>query len=163
MERKDDLQQSLKEQLLYRGLRPLRGRLAFVHKGCIVELSVDESLYRGPYVSVLERGRPVREFRLQGGAYDWDAIAGAVVDVAEGRTAQGRSGTRGAPIDANQKLAEDLRSMLGANASHLSIEPSQATPGRVRVMLKEVELDALAVVQLFAAVSRALPPAVPSH
>lgn len=163
MDRKQDLTQLLKEQLLYRGLKPLRGRLAFVHKGCIVDLAVDESLYRGPYVSVLERGRPVREFRTQGGDYDWDGIAAAVVDVAEGRSAQGRSGLRGAPIDGNHKLAADLRAMLGASADHLTIEPSPATPGRVRVKLKEVELDALAVVQLFAAVSRALPPAVPSH
>lgn len=165
MRNKEALEQAVKEQLRYRGLRPVRGRLAFVHKGTIVELSVDHTLYRGAFVAVQERGRTVREFRAQGGEYDWDAIAAAVIDVAEGRTAVGRAGTRGADA-ANEKLAADLRAMLGPGAAHLTIEPSPATPGRVRVRLKEIELDALAVVQLYAAVSRALTqpqPLLPAH
>jgi hypothetical protein len=154
------LKSHLKENLLYRGLRPLRGQLAFAHKGKIVHLEVHESVYRGAFVTVLERGRPVREFRIQNGDYDWNAIAAAVVDVAEGRSVtQGRSGARAGGIDAaNEKLANDLRSMIGpGSCSHLSIEPSSATPGRVRVQLKEVELDPLAVLQLFAALARAVP------
>jgi hypothetical protein len=160
MRNRDELERVIKEQLLYRGLRPVRGKLAFAHKGAIVELCIDYTLYRGAFIAVQERGRTVREFRAQAGDYDWDALAAAVVDVAEGRAAVGRAGTRGVDA-ANQKLAADLRAMLGPSASHLTIEPSHATPGRVRVRLKEVALDALAVVQLFAAVSRALPQALP--
>ena len=159
MQSRETLQLTLKEHLLYRGLRPLHGRLAFVHKGEIVELHIDESLYRGPFVTVLERGRVVRQFRAQGGNYDWDGIAATVIEVAEGRKTEGRSGARsGGGLDANQKLANDLKSMIGPE-SRLSIEPSSQTPGRVRVKLHEVELDPLAVLQLFAAVSRALPQA----
>ena len=164
MRSRDALTAELKEHMLYRGLRPLRGQLAFAYKGHIVHLAVDESLYRGPFVAVLEQGRPVREFRAQSGQYDWDAIAATVIDVAEGRGAHGRSSARGNAIDAaNQKLAADLRSMLGPGGSGISIEPSGTTPGRVRVKLQEVELDPLAVLQLFAALSRALPAAVPAH
>jgi hypothetical protein len=164
MKSRESLTHELKEHLLYRGLRPLHGQLAFAHKGHIVKLAVDESLYRGAFVAVLENGRPVREFRAHAGRYDWDAIAAAVIEVAEGRVPHGRSGNRGAGIDAaNQKLANDLRSMLGPGTSRLSIEPSPATPGRVRVKLQEVELDPLAVLQLFAALARALPNAAPAH
>ena len=160
----EKLTTELKEHLLYRGLRPLHGQLAFAYKGHIVQLAVDQSLYRGPFVSVLEHGRPVREFRAHAGQYDWDGIAAAVIDVAEGRATRGRSGTRGNPVDAaNQKLANDLRSMLGPGANPISIEPSGTTPGRVRVRLQEVELDPLAVLQLFAALSRALPSGAPAH
>jgi len=142
----------------------LHGKLAFVHKGQIVELSVDESLYRGPFVAVLERGRAVREFRAQAGDYDWNAIAEAVIDVAEGRTAtQGRSGARIATEGVNRKLADDLKAMLGPGTSPLTIEPSTATPGRVRVKLSEIELDPLSVIQLFAALARALPETAAAH
>jgi|SRR5712675_63772 len=43
-------------------------------------------------------------------------------------------------------------------ASQLSIEPSQDKPGRVRVKLRELDLDPIAALQLYAAVSRALAP-----
>ena len=162
MRDRETLERVVREQLLHRGLRPLRGRLAFVHKGSVVELCVDHTLYRGTFVAVQERGRTVREFRVHAGEYDWDAIAAAVIDVAEGASALGRAGTRGVdPV--NEKLAADLRAMLGPGATHLTIEASPGTPGRVRVQLKEIELDALAVVQLFAAVSRALPQPLSTH
>jgi hypothetical protein len=157
MQTKEQLKTVLKEHLVYRGLRPVRGQLAFMHKGKIVELQVHESLYRGPFVVVLERGRAVREFRAHAGDYDWNGIAEAVIDVAEGRAAQGRSGARSGAIDANERLANDLKSMIGPSSSHLSIEPSSQTPGRVRVKLHEVELDPLSVLQLFAALARAQP------
>jgi hypothetical protein len=163
MKSKETLQMSLKEHLLYRGLRPLHGRLAFVHKGEIVELTVDESLYRGPFVAVLERGRAVREFRAHAGDYDWDGIAAAVIAVAEGRATEGRSGARAGGLEVNRKLANDLRSMMGTQTPHLSIEPSTQTPGRVRVKLQEIELDPLAVLQLFAALARALPEPATAH
>src|SRR3954451_5499781 len=89
MHARERLTQHLKEHLRQRELRPQHRQLAFAYKGHVIELAVDESLYRGPFVSVLERGRPVREFRAQGGHYDWDAIAAAVIDVAEGRVAHG--------------------------------------------------------------------------
>ena len=159
MPSKEELKTILREHLVYRGLRPLHnGQLAFVHKGRIVQLQVNESLYRGPFVSVLERGRAVCEFRAHGGEFDWNAIANAVVGVAEGRPAQGRSGARSGATDANQRLANDLRAMIGpGSSSHLSIEPSPQTPGRVRVKVQEVELEPLAVLQLFAALARAVP------
>jgi len=91
MQSKEQLKAQVKEHLLYLGLRPLHGRLAFVHQGQVVELQIDESLYRGPYVVVLEHGRAVREFRAQGGDYDWSAIAATIISVAEGRPTQGRS------------------------------------------------------------------------
>jgi hypothetical protein len=164
MQSRDTLQLTLKEHLLYRGLRPLHGRLAFVHKGEIVELHIDESLYRGPFVTVMERGRAVREFRSRDGNYDWDGIAATVIEVAEGRKDEGRSGARSGSLDVNRKLANDLKSMIGPeSSSRLSIEPSAQTPGRVRVKLHEVELDPLAVLQLFAALSRALPQSAASH
>ena len=142
MPSKERLKSDLKEHLLYRGLRPLHGQLAFVHKGQVVQLAVDESLYRGRFVAVLDAGWPVREFRAKAGHYDWDAIAQAVIEVAEGRVTHGRSGSRAPVIDAaNQKLANDLKSMLGPGSSQLTIEPSPATPGRVRVKLQEIELE----------------------
>jgi len=160
----DALKAALRENLSRRGLRALHGQLAFVHRGRIVELSVDESLYRGPYVAVREQGRTVREFRAQDGAYDWNAIANAIVDVAEGRAAtHGRTGARAGTEGANRKLADDLNAMLGPGVSPLTIEPSAATPGRVRVKLSEIELDPLAVLQLFAALARALPDESAAH
>jgi hypothetical protein len=156
----DALERSLKLEMLYRGLQPVRGELAFVHKGATVDVAIDHSVYRGALVSVQARGRTVRAFRAQSGTYDWDAIASAIIDTAEGRVAQDRMAdgrVAHGSDSANEKLAADLRAMLGPNAAHLTIEPSPATPGRVRVRLREVELDALAVVQLLAAVSGALP------
>src|SRR5690242_6400096 len=122
MQSRETLQLTLKEHLLYRGLRPLHGRCAFMHKGEIVEVSVDQSLYRGPFVTVMERGRAVREFRGRDGNYDWDGIAATVIEVAEGRKSEGRSGARaGGGLDVNQKLANDLKSMIGPEtSSHLS-------------------------------------------
>jgi hypothetical protein len=164
MHRTDALKAALRDNLLQRGLRALHGQLAFVHRGRIVQLAVDESLYRGPFVVVLEQGRPVREFRAHDGAYDWNAIANAIVDVAEGRPAtHGRAGTRTGAEGANRKLADDLNAMLGPGVSPLTIEPSAATPGRVRVKLSEIELDPLAVLQLFAALARALPESAHAH
>lgn len=160
----DALKAALTENLIQRGLRALHGQLAFVHRGRVVRLAVDQSLYRGPFVMVLEQGRSVREFRAHDGAYDWNAIANAIVDVAEGRSAtHGRSGARTGTEGVNRKLADDLTAMLGPGASPLTIEPSPATPGRVRVKLSEIELDPLAVLQLFAALARALPGSAHAH
>lgn len=163
MQSTETLTQALREHLLHRGLRPLHGKLAFVHKGQVVELHIDETLYRGRFVTVQDGGRTVREFRSHSGEYDWNAIAAAIVDVAEGHTAHGRSGARSPGNDVNHKLANDLKAMLGPGASPISIEPSRATVGRVCVKLDEVELDPLAVLQLFAALARALPGVAPAH
>jgi hypothetical protein len=80
------------------------------------------------------------------------------METAEARNPRARH-ARATGVDAaNRKLANDLRSMVGPQStSHLSIEPSAATPGRVRVRVDEVELDPATVLQLFAALSRALP------
>jgi hypothetical protein len=51
-----------------------------------------------------------------------------------------------------------LSTITGAGpSSRLSIEPSAVTPGRVRVKLDEIDLDPVSVIQLYAAVSKALP------
>jgi hypothetical protein len=158
MRSKDALKSMLKQNLMYRGLRAVQGRLAFSYRGEIVEVEVNESIYRGTYVAVMERGRAAREFRAHNGEYDWNAVAVAVMEVAEARNPRARH-ARPAGVDAvNRKLVNDLRSMIGPEStSHLSIEPSTATPGRVRVRVDEVELEPAAVLQLFAALSRALP------
>jgi len=164
MRSKDALKSMLKQNLMYRGLRAVQGRLAFSYKGEIVELAVNDSVYRGTYIAVMERGRAAREFRAYNGDYDWNAIAVAVMEVAEARNPRPRH-ARPAGIDAaNRKLANDLRSMIGPEStSRLSIEPSTATPGLVRVRVDAVELEPAAVLQLFAALSRALPQPATSY
>jgi hypothetical protein len=159
MRSKDALKSMLKQNLMYRGLRAVQGRLAFSYKGEIVEVEVNESVYRGTYIAVMERGRAAREFRAHNGDYDWNAIAVTVMEVSEARNPRARHAARPPGVDAaNRKLANDLRSMIGPEStSHLWIEPSAATPGRVRVRVDEVELEPAAVLQLFAALSRVLP------
>jgi hypothetical protein len=58
--------------------------------------------------------------------------------------------------------------MIGAGLSnHISMEPSQAAPGRVRVRLHELDLEPMAALRLYAAVSSVLAPpdatVAPSH
>jgi hypothetical protein len=144
--------------MLARGLGCVHGKLTFVHKGEHVLVKVDETVYRGCYITVHGDERESREFRAFGGIFDFDAIARTIVEVAE-RRARRRHGTPALDVRAeNRRLVDDLRTMMGGGDAHLTIEPSPATPGRVRVRLTEVELDPLSVLQLYAAVSRALAP-----
>jgi hypothetical protein len=57
----------------------------------------------------------------------------------------------------NQGLADQLAALTGAGlSSPMTIEPSSAAPGRVRVKVPELDLDPDSVMLLQAVVSRAL-------
>jgi hypothetical protein len=131
---------TLATELLLRGLRRAPGGLAFIHDGQPVRVSVGESLYRGLVVTV-DAPPAARQFRAaRDGAHDWDAIAAAIVDAVRRR--KGEDQREAAP---NQRDAG------------LSIRPSPTTPGRVRVRLSEMELDAYSAMQLYAVLQHALP------
>lgn len=146
--------------LTTRGLTRVPGQFAFAHKGEAIKLSVEQSVYTGHFVSVHEGGRVARQFRARAGVYEWAAIAALIVELAESRLQQRQPLTTPAGVRAhNQQLADELNTMTGAGpSSRLKIEPSSAVPGRVRVKLDEVELDPVSVIQLYAAVAKALPP-----
>ena len=86
-------------------------------------------------------------------------VAAIVVEIAESRLQQRRPATSPEGVrENNRKIADQLATIVGAGpSSRLSIEPSSSVPGRVRVKMQEVELDPASVMQLFAAVSHALP------
>jgi hypothetical protein len=65
-----------------------------VHEDRAVHFKVHEHVEAGLVVVVLRTGQPVRQFSSQGGNYDWNGIAAAVVDIAQGYETQGRSGGR---------------------------------------------------------------------
>jgi len=148
-----EIQNLITRKLRARGLIAVPGKLAFTHKGQAVALVVDHSIYRGHFVTVLDHGRKVCEFRMVGDDFDWDAMAASVTRVAEGRLSSPPTRLK----DPERQLAEDLRAMLAnGTRSHLSIEPSPAMPGRLRVKLQELDLDPASVMQLCATLSRAL-------
>jgi hypothetical protein len=160
MTTKKDLESLVTQRLAMRGLARVPGpELAFVHKGQPVVVSIDESPYTGFFVTVHDRGRPVRQFRARSGDYEWNAIAAVIAELAESRLQQRRPTTSPEGVrESNRKIADELAMMTGAGpSSRLSIEPSSSLPGRVRVKLSEVELDPVSVMQLFAAVGHALP------
>jgi hypothetical protein len=161
MESRQALETLLTGHLQSRGLSRVHGQLAFMHKGQAVSLIADATIYRGSFITVLERGYKVREFRSGAGAFDWNAIVAVIVDVAENRLMAAQSkDIRADEIGAGRRLpGADLWSMLGSGlSSQFSIEPSQDKPGRVRVKLRDLDLDPIAALQLYAAVSRALAP-----
>ena len=145
--------------LATRGLTRVPGELAFRHKGHVVELTIDRSIYRGHFVTVHDGRRAKRQFRAIAGGYDWNAIAQAIVEVAESRIRPFIAPPSPAQVkDQNRRLADELTNMVGAHGnSRLSIQPSASAPGRVRVRLDEVDLDPVSVMHLFAAVGHALP------
>ena len=148
-----EVQHLITRKLRARGLIALAGKLTFTHKGQAVALVVDQSIYRGHFVSVLDHGRKVCEFRMGGGDFDWDAMAASVIGVAERRLSSPPARVK----DPERQLASDLRAMFAnGTSSHLSIEPSPAMPGRLRVKLQELDLDPASVMQLCATLSRAL-------
>ena len=147
-------------QLAMRGLARAPGpQLAFAHKGQAVAVSVDESPYTGYFVTLHDRGRPVRQFRMRSGDYDWNAIAAIIAEIAESHLQQRRPSTSPEGVrENNRKIADELTSIIGAGpSSRLSIEPSSSMPGRVRVRMQEVELDPASVMQIYAVVARAVP------
>jgi hypothetical protein len=141
-----------------RGLVRVPGPLAFAHKGESVTLSIDRSVYRGFYVTVHDRGRPARQFRAHAGNYDWNSIANLIVEIAESRLERRAPVTSPAGVKANnQGLADQLAALTGAGlSSPMTIEPSSAAPGRVRVRVPELDLDPDSVMLLQTVVSRAL-------
>jgi hypothetical protein len=145
--------------LASRGLRRVPGKLAFVHKGQAVEVAIEQSVYRGYFLTVHDRNRSPTQFRERGGDFDWNAIAAQIVAIAESRLPTEAQPPNEATLQAqNRQLADELSTITGAGpTSRLSIEPSATAPGRVRVRLDEVDLDPVSVIQLYAAVSRALP------
>lgn len=160
MTTRNDIESLVTQRLTMRGLARVPGpELAFAHKGHAVTLSIDESPYTGFFVTVHDRGRPVRQFRARSGDYEWNAISAIIAELAESRLQQRRPLTSPEGVrENNRKIADELAAITGAGpSSRLSIEPSSSMPGRVRVKLNEVELDPVSVMQLFAAVGHALP------
>ncbi|HVO89346.1 MAG TPA: hypothetical protein VMV45_12450 [Casimicrobiaceae bacterium] len=145
--------------LASRGLTRAPGDLAFTHKGQVVELTIDRSVYRGHFVTVHDGRRSKQQFRAIAGGYDWNAIARAIVEIAEARIRPFVPAPSPAQVkDQNRRLADELATMMGTHGNpRISIQPSASAPGRVRVRLDEVDLDPVSVMHLFAAVGRALP------
>ncbi len=145
--------------LASRGLARVPGKLAFIHKGQAVEVSIERSVYRGLFLTVHDRARTPVQFRERAGDFDWNAIAATIVAIAQSRLPKETTSDNAAAVQAqNRHLADELSTITGAGpASRLSIEPSAVTPGRVRVKLDEIDLDPVSVIQLYAAVSKALP------
>ena len=148
----------LTASLRNRGLVRVPGPLAFAHRGESVALSIDRSVYRGFYVTVHDRGRPVRQFRANGGNYDWNSIANLIVEIAQSRLERREPVTSPGGVKANnERLAEQLVALTGAGSSSpMIIEPSPAAPGRLRVRVPELDLDPDSVMLLQTVVSRAL-------
>jgi hypothetical protein len=130
------LEFALVQQMRQRGLARAPGPLAFVHRGVSVRASINESVYRGHYVTVHDTPFRGRQFRAHGGQFDWDAIAAHIVDLVE-RSHAG-------PRDARP-----------ASPAPFSIRPSAASPGRVRVSVPEMELDPASAMQLYALLQQA--------
>jgi len=161
MTSRKDLEALVTRNLAASGLAPVPGQFAFAHKGQAVALTLDESPYTGYFLTVHDRGRAVRQFRPRAGHYDWGIIAAIIVEIAESRVQHRQAWTSPEGVrENNRRIAEELTTITGAGPeSRLSIEPSSAVPGKVRVKLSEIELDPVSVMRLYAAVSHVLPPA----
>jgi hypothetical protein len=133
------LETILEGQLWKRGLARAPGALAFSHGGDVVRVSVGESVYRGPIVTVHDTAARSRQFRAVDGTFDWDAIAECIVDVADRRRAE----RTGQPMAAPHPISTPF-----------SIKPS-ASPGRMRVNLSNMELDPVSAMQLYALLRQA--------
>ena len=145
--------------LASRGLARVPGQPAFAYRGQPVTVSIEESVYRGYVFLVRDGARPPVQFRERAGDFDWNAIAAAIVAIAKSRLPDEQPAVKAAAVKAqNRQLADELATITGAGPdSRLSIEPSAVAPGRVRVRLDEIDLDPVSVIQLYAAVSKALP------
>jgi len=149
--------------LTMRGLTRVPNRLAFVHEREVVELAIEQSVYTGYFVVVLDAHRKPHHFRARAGAYDWNAIAACIIEVANRRPAAAKpvaAPTASSVRQQNERLARDLTSLIsaGSGSSHpVAIEPSSRAPGRVRVKLPDVDLDPITVMRLFEVVRDAFP------
>jgi hypothetical protein len=135
------LESVLVNELARRGLRRAPGPLSFLHRGRVVRVTLKESLYRGLFVSVHDGLQRTQQFRAHDGAYDWDAIARSVTAVV----------ARQLPTPAAK------RAQVNNVDASLSIRPSVASPGRLRVALSEMDLDPVSAMQLYALIRDALP------
>jgi hypothetical protein len=155
-----ELENLITRKLRAHSLTRVAGELAFSHRGQAVTLDIDQSIYRGYFITVLDGARKVREFRAVQGDFDWDTMARSIINVADARLEPEQAGAAAlAAAASDRQLAIDLRAMVASGAtSHLSIEPSPASPGRLRVRLQELDLDPASVLQLCATLSRALAP-----
>ncbi len=165
MEPRRNWEEIATQNLASRGLSRVPGKLAFVHKGQAVEVSVEQSVYRGFFVTVHDRGRAPVQFRERAGDFDWNAIAATIVAIAQSGLPNAAPTSNPAEVQAqNRHLADELSTITGAGpSSRLSIKPSAVAPGRVRVKLDEIDLDPVSVIQLYAAVSKALPGKTPQR
>lgn len=162
METSAQLEAVLTAQLQRRELLRAPGGLAFVHRGEAVKVTIDQSVYTGWFVTVHDRGQAIQRFRARAGAYDWNAIAALIKQVAAARQSLQTAPVAGAHAGVrqqNEQLASDLAKLTASGTnSAMKIAPS-GSPGQVRVQLPEMDLDPVSVLQLFAVVRHALPAA----
>jgi hypothetical protein len=153
-----NIQDLLARSLEQRGLARAPGSvLGFVHDGHVVEVTVEKGAYRGHFIAVHDGGPP-RQFRaIAGGGYDWNAIVAYIREIAERRARSPASFATHVRLKRhNRALAEELSTITGAGPdSSLSIRPSPAAPGSVRVRLDETDLDPVSALQLNAVLARA--------
>jgi hypothetical protein len=130
-----------------------------MHEREVVELAIEQSVYTGYFVVVLDGRRKPRHFRARAGGYDWNAIAACVIETADQRRgAMAATPSTSSVREQNERLARDLATFIRAGSgSSVAIEPSSHAPGRVRVKLPEVDLDPITVMRLFEVVREALP------
>lgn len=154
-----NIESSLVGSLKQRGLDRAPGSVfGFVHQGHTIEVTIEKGAYRGHFIAVHNGGEPPRNFRvIAGGGYDWNAIAAYIKEVAERRATSPAAFAMHLRLKReNRHLADELSTLTGAGPhSGLSIRPSPAQPGRVRVRLDETDLDPISVVQLNSVLSQA--------
>ena len=149
----------LARYLEQRGLARAPGNtFSFVHDGHAVEVTVEKGAYRGHFVAVHDGPEPARTFReIAGGGYDWNAIAAYIKEIAARRARVPASFAEHVRAKRhNRALADELSTITGTGSSSvLSIRPSPAGPGNVRVRLDETDLDPVSALQLNAVLARA--------
>ena len=110
-------------QLQSRGLRRVEDRMAFVHRGQVVEIKVGATIYRGYFIAVMNRGHKVREFRAGAAGFDWSAVAAAITGVAQARVVEQRARSNVYALSSRTHAARhDLWSVPGAGALKPSID-----------------------------------------
>ncbi len=159
MDKCHELEAMVVRNLTMRGLTRVPNRLAFMHEREVVEIAIEQSVYTGYFVVVLDGHRKPRHFRARAGAYDWNAIAACIVEIAARRPAATMTKSPAPSVrQQNERLARDLATFISAGSgSAVAIEPSSKAPGRVRVTLPDVDLDPITVMRLFEVVREALP------
>jgi hypothetical protein len=144
MESTQALEGLLTDSLLSRNLPRIGdGRLAFVHNGNAIELTVEATTYRGHVITVLGHRRNF-EFRTQPGGFNWDAIAASIVDKAR----------RCAPLAADTSL-----SLLATELSSQTSSRRCDEHADVHVVWRQFERNPVASLPFNDGASRVLPEA----